>query len=865
MRPPAVLWRWPWVAWVALLCTVSTVMPPPASFDWGWPPVPRASVPSVAFALRWAPPPPTTPGPAPCRWGGLLGRRGTALASAVPKDIGAAARRRAARHRDRPPPASGDPTRSVRAALLDHVAVGIRMAGVAPAVIRQHLMAAADSQVWRRPDRDTDATTAALRNVSLALQPAIAVATPSGITDIVTGLTALCARDGALRAAMAQGGFGVARAVEARLWSVAGGLSPAEAAALLWELPKWKSVDPAVLLHIAEQLAHPDTLQALGAEAVARLVWGLAQARVSPTATLEAVADHVARPGVAAKFAPEHLWMVGGAYAVLQVRDAPLFERLAERAIGLEPQLTPRHWARLAWAFATVRVPHLPLMLRLATAMLRPGALLQFQARDLSMVLWAFATLQLRHAPLLEACGAHLQQPAVLLPFSIVDLATSAWAYARLRCADPSFFDALGAWAVQRGFATAAPRELLMVVWALASSGVRHEAALTALAQRCLAPVVLRRCEVRQLSVLLWGFATLQAAPAPLLEAYSLRASEKDFLSRGTPFEALVLAWGFATARWTSVDFLEAFKAWVSQRVASGGWEPGELARDAWALARLLPAGADASPIARLGRELLRRPGSLPQLRHQEVAALAWAYASRGLLDPDVLQPVAAYAATQPFLATAPPRSLATVAWAYAKLQQPAPWLFQVIADRVAAGDLAGQLTASDVAMLSWVCTLVGPTARPLMRFLAGEALALLPACSPGELLSVVWGLAGQHVRDPVLMTAIADKLLADNAVPSCSPWALSRLAWAYASLNVHARLLLAAVAEQVLADGALEQFGASHVAKLAWAYATLGIRYASLMDRLAERALRLQAEGAFTATELAMVVWAMEQAWTPE
>eukprot|EP00668_Euglena_longa_P032037 GGOE01041320.1.p1 GENE.GGOE01041320.1~~GGOE01041320.1.p1 ORF type:complete len:865 (+),score=188.49 GGOE01041320.1:79-2673(+) len=860
MRLPPHPWRRPWTTWVALLSAFSAVLLwwalPPSEPPWWLGQGSQAPVPFVALSLQCAPllhhlrPQPAS-----------LSVARRSHADAPPSGAllpGSGRHGTISRRSCSDPNAGNDDASGAKGAFISRVAHAIQ--GFRAADAFKKLEMAALSPVWGEPDRDTTAVLEAFHKLRHALRHAVATATPSELTALVLALSVFTKQDATLRTAMNSGAFGIVRDIERQLFTAKTmqRLSPTECAILLWEFTKWKSVNHTVLRAIADGVDCA-RLRDLNPHIISQLAWGFAQAGAH-TASLE-LANHLAQPGALVAFQPGFLTITCWAYARMRSRDTSLFEQFANQAIALQPHLEPWHIARLAWAFATVGLLFPSLMRTLSLAALQPGAVAGFRSWELAMTLWAFGALRFRYFPLLMACSAHLQQPQVLLRLNVVELATSTWAYARLRYFDPTFFTAIRLWAAEHGFAKASTSELVMLVWAFVVSRVDDRPTLLALAQRSLAPDVLGDLGVRQLGVLLWSFATANVTFDPLLEAYAHRASEGDFLSRGQPMETLILTWGFITLQWGSPSYSGAFKAWVDQLLASGSWEPGDLARATWSLVRLLPTDADTAPFFAIGQGLLSRPGSLQELKHQEVAALAWAHATRGVHNPDILQPLADHASTQVFLTAASPRSLATMAWAYATLCLRHQWLFQVIAHHVVAASLVEQMNALDIVMLSWSYTALQYNVHPLMWCLAQRAMEVLPTFSPGNLVTLAWAMAWQHVQYPPLLDAIANKLISEDIVQTRTPWALSRIAWTFAELDIHNRLLMAAIAEKVLKDG-IEQFEASHVSKLAWAFAKLGIRYTALTDLLANRTLELQATGEFPPKHLEVVVWAIEEVW---
>ena len=229
--------------------------------------------------------------------------------------------------------------------------------------------------------------------------------------------------------------------------------------------------------------------------------------------------------------------------------------------------LTPKELSMLAGALAKApSAPNHALFNKLARHIVRSGAIDSFGAQSIANTAWAYASVGLNEVPLLVGLADRTRAGGVLPDFRPQHTANTAWAYARLGHRDPLLMDALTARTLQPGYlGTFKAVDVANVVWAYARLGLRHEPLLAGLAQRARDPAVLRRAKAQEVANIAWGFARLGVRDPPLMRALAARARDPRCLPQFVPQTVATTLWAFAKLRVPCNPLLEAITRHTTQ------------------------------------------------------------------------------------------------------------------------------------------------------------------------------------------------------------------------------------------------------------------------------------------------------------
>lgn len=326
------------------------------------------------------------------------------------------------------------------------------------------------------------------------------------------------------------------------------------------------------------------------------------------------------------EFGAQALANIAWSSAVLRLRDGPLLDAIAQRAIGIYDSHAPmqvQELANTAWAFATLRAAHGGLLVALsaaATGRLSPSrrdaALLP---QHLSTMAWSLATLAWQDAPLLDAIAGAATELAG--DFGPQALANTAWAFAHLAQAQRApLYAVLAAVAVAK-LGSFKPRECANMLWAFATLAFRDDLFLEVVSSKSILEI--GRFPPQDMSTTVWSFATLLVRDVPLLDAVAGEAAPQ--MARGhVDFSAQSLAncaWAFATLQAPRRALFRAIQdAYVA---CAPEFVSQALANVAWSFATLDLRPQEAF-LAALEAETLRKLGAfLPS----ELAIACWSFA----------------------------------------------------------------------------------------------------------------------------------------------------------------------------------------------------------------------------------------------
>ncbi|KAH8073547.1 hypothetical protein JL721_2850 [Aureococcus anophagefferens] len=292
-------------------------------------------------------------------------------------------------------------------------------------------------------------------------------------------------------------------------------------------------------------------------------------------------------------------------------------------------------------------------------------------------------------------------------------------------------------------------------------------------------------------------------------------------------------------------------------------WDARAMANAAWGAATLRrPARGENAAVLearrrRDGQELAIRDTSTACLRAiangarhradefkaQELANVAWAFATANLDEPELFAALAASAT--PRLSRFSAQELANTAWAFAKRLGPAvgsaPKNGEDAACRLARAMFA---ELCDEACLRFGGGAYGPDGEPLDGF------------KPQELANVCWAMATAGSAATGSGTAPAEAARIMDA-PATQPQNLANICWAFAKSGCGSPdavdALFAAVGRSAVRR--VDEFNAQELGNTAWAYATAGRDHPALFDAIAASAM--PRVDRFIAQNLANTVWA--------
>jgi hypothetical protein len=333
--------------------------------------------------------------------------------------------------------------------------------------------------------------------------------------------------------------------------------------------------------------------------------------------------------------------------------------------------------------------------------------------------------------------------------------------------------------------------------------------------------------------------------------------------------EVAVLAWAFMRAPARAEETIEALARQAEWRAHQ--FSPSELCRVVYACAK---AGTAASPLfAAAAAELARSDGAaLGQCGAQDLANLAWAYATAGVPAPalfDAIVSRVACAAT--LLSTFTEQGLSNLAWAFARQQPAAP------CTRALLGALAGEaearvqtFTPQGLATLCWAYTTAGVAAPALLQAVGGRALLEIEHFRPQDLSVTATAfakagvLAYPHWRPgvsepPAELVALFEGIArrAEACAGGFEGQAMANTAAAFAHAGLRAPALFAAFERR--AAQTMGSLGARERGQLAWAYAKCAQPAPSLFEAVGARACAEASQLSLLA--LSTTAWALAYA----
>mmetsp|Transcript_144858 Transcript_144858/g.464277 ORF Transcript_144858/g.464277 Transcript_144858/m.464277 type:complete len:619 (+) Transcript_144858:910-2766(+) len=300
--------------------------------------------------------------------------------------------------------------------------------------------------------------------------------------------------------------------------------------------------------------------------------WSFAMLEMRDLPLFDAIAASSHR--ILLDFGPQHLALSAWALATLFVRDCPLIDAIAACAVpkiaefgspacvgtvayveslGVGPC---QDLSILAWSFAALGVFNRPLLAALSSASI--SKMRQFSPQNLSNTAWAVANLRYPDGPLLDAI-AEASVP-LMANFDGQNLANTSWAFAKLAVTNTPLMEALSAASILKIQAECQPQELANIAWSFAALLIIDEPFFDAMAKESV--LKMENFDVQNLANTAWSYAAVVLRDQPLLDALSEAALAK--ISEYTLQELSNTAWACATLSEADVPLLAAIASKAS-------------------------------------------------------------------------------------------------------------------------------------------------------------------------------------------------------------------------------------------------------------------------------------------------------------
>lgn len=414
-------------------------------------------------------------------------------------------------------------------------------------------------------------------------------------------------------------------------------------------------------------------------------------------------------------YGPHELSSAAFALAKLQCSSGPVWEVLIREACLTANHFRPGEVAKLlrATVVARVDVPNIFDMLNAVTdTMTRRAA--ELHPHELADCIWAVTKLSKRSDdcigdPVRSVYDIFTAQALELMPrFTTFDLATVAWSYASAKHDAPTLFAAIAAASVPL-INEFQPKGLSMLLWGFASRGVHEEALFAAAGGRVAATI--EEYSVQSASMVIWSYAKVgHRHPQVVDRTLRYLACQPEKLGRARAQHLANLLWAAVRLHRREVpdEFLIAVKVEFTERARE--FTAAELVMSIWAFAA---AGLTEPRLyhAAWQEVMHRKVGSFTA---SQMSALVWAFASSRRTAPPLFSMVSRHVPQR--LEELTTVNLTSCAWAFATLKYPAPEMMSAIANRVSRRSLAGDASATDLAVTMWAAGVSGANTERLFE-----------------------------------------------------------------------------------------------------------------------------------------------------
>mmetsp|Transcript_159638 Transcript_159638/g.512256 ORF Transcript_159638/g.512256 Transcript_159638/m.512256 type:complete len:543 (+) Transcript_159638:9-1637(+) len=327
-----------------------------------------------------------------------------------------------------------------------------------------------------------------------------------------------------------------------------------------------------------------------------------------------------------AALSPEELANTAWAFATWKFVHCPLLDAIASPSLQRIRDFSSQALANTAWAYAQLSLSHLPLMHAIASqaratlaAVCSSAAVVDgFDAEGLAIMLWSFARLRVADGPLFHAIAAS-SNPHIA-EFSAPDLANMAWSFAKIVVVDAPFLAAISAQSMPTiaaaGFSAQAVAD---TAWAFARLSVLDAPFLDAIAAASVPKS--EEFTPPMFADTAWAFAASEVRHIPLLQAISAGAQAK--LAKFMPQELAAISWSFAAVRVRHGPLLNAISAAALPRMSpvAGAWRSSDLAGISWSFAQLRVTNTPLNAALAAAAE-----AHMAECSAQDLAAMSWAF-----------------------------------------------------------------------------------------------------------------------------------------------------------------------------------------------------------------------------------------------
>ncbi|CAL1144722.1 unnamed protein product [Cladocopium goreaui] len=396
-------------------------------------------------------------------------------------------------------------------------------------------------------------------------------------------------------------------------------------------------------------------------------------------------------------------------------------------------------------------------------------------------------------------------------------LSDASWGLAKMQCRDEEIFQRLSARA-QDIVKDLDAQGLAIVAWSFATVARKDEPLLSLIAQE--ARKKLDTFGVQNISNLLWANATLgmrsDALHADLLRECLVRLDE--FTT-----QELAIATGSTAigSKWGELGLYQAWYPRCHGKSEMDGWEMSEREVLVGYVMLAYPVGDEWKAAVR--SRVLR----LKEYAPSELSMLAWALATRGDYDPDLL----AYLArrSMELMRSFTGQNLATIIWAIATISyKDDPSIDEFL--RMSLGAIiarSNEFQPLNIALISWGLAKLSFKAEAAFEAMCDawrgkrdSAVQQIDSFVPQNLVQLMWACGTAGYRHETFLRAAAR--VAKRTIDQFSSQHQSNFLWACARLNfkedVELLRVVAAAAQRKMHEGSPQ-----HLSNIAWAASQLG------------------------------------------
>eukprot|EP00669_Euglena_mutabilis_P007084 TRINITY_DN2484_c0_g1_i1.p1 TRINITY_DN2484_c0_g1~~TRINITY_DN2484_c0_g1_i1.p1 ORF type:complete len:562 (+),score=159.99 TRINITY_DN2484_c0_g1_i1:137-1822(+) len=297
------------------------------------------------------------------------------------------------------------------------------------------------------------------------------------------------------------------------------------------------------------------------AQNIGAVIWAMGTLGVVHERMLRALLHALLQPVTLTRAQPQSIAVSVWGLAKLGFYDADTMETIAAYLCSVTEPYDGRFISMIAWAYATLRVDHPPLMRRLAAWAASPKVSATLSSQSIANLVWAFSSLGVLPPAFFYRLADRAMVPEVLETFTGQGTATTLWAFAQLPERRLDVVDQLMQTATATGFADFQLPSLAMTAWALADvNWYPDPATAEAMARRCaelMASEVPPRAHGgrvgngRLVALILAAFTRLDLCTQPLVDRIVACVERNGLLAEFMAQEVSLVSWALSV---TDVD-----------------------------------------------------------------------------------------------------------------------------------------------------------------------------------------------------------------------------------------------------------------------------------------------------------------------